>query len=76
MGLAKNSSYLVIYEIPQGITKKESEELKNLLAEISLSKTIIAFTHYSIFDNISSQTFVIEKGLIKKHVLNENKTTE
>lgn len=74
MALVKNSSYLAIYEIPQTLTKKETETLKTLLQEISLSKTIIAFTHTSIFDNLASQTFVIEKGIIKKHTLAESKS--
>ena len=73
MGLAKNSSYLVIYETPQGLTKKESEHLKTLLQEISLSKTIIVFSHSTMFDSISSQIFTIEKGSIKKHTFAENK---
>lgn len=73
MGVAKNSSYLAIYEIPPTLTKKESESLKALLQEISLSKTIIIFTHTNLFDNICSQSFLIEKGLIKKHTTSENK---
>ncbi len=66
LGLARakltKSEILMIYEFPNGLTKKEIETIKSILSKLKSHKTIIVFSAMDIVDNIADKIIVVENG--------------
>ncbi len=71
IGLARavlsNCKILMVYELPDDVSKSFRKNIKNLFKTNNFNKTIIIFTHCSFYDDIADMKFLIENGKVKSY---------
>ena len=68
MSYLHNSSMLCIYEIPEGLSAKDCQKLKNIIETISKTTTIVIFTHSDLLDDMAGLIYTMKKGEIVDRV--------
>jgi ABC-type bacteriocin/lantibiotic exporter with double-glycine peptidase domain len=56
---------LMIYELPQDVNEKFKQNIKKLLTQQEIRKTVILFSHSDDYDDISETIYEVDNGVVK-----------
>jgi len=69
LGLARaalsDCNILMIYELPQDVSEKFKKNIKKLLTQQEIRKTVILFSHSDDYDDIAETIYEVDNGVVK-----------
>ena len=64
--MLSNCNILMVYELPDGVSKTFANKVRNIISDPILStKTLILFTHTDRYDEFADIIYTIDKGKVK-----------
>ena len=73
--MLSNCKILMVYELPEGVSKTFKTKVRNILSDPILSaKTLILFAHDDRYDDSADIIYTIENGKVKSFKANTIKT--